>query len=503
MERAPRGEEPPNHCFTRNVRFRRSRQIRRHGRDRGPQRAGQGHGHGRSAQAQPQEPIREPKIIARIAPHRFIARAHFRRSKTDRQAKQAGGDACAPRALRAASAPMAALPVLQSRAKTRRDGTARTTTPQTTSGASDGNVPGRAVDGGVGSANFQFAAPAVVIGRARHRSVDAPQLQLPRLAQSRLGDHLRHRPRLDSRAGRLGFGKIVMAGDTYMLIDGDGTRHPYEGTLRGNFPAPATSLQTFEAHTTDGSFINYYAEGYKPQFDNSGGRNMIMAWAVMPNGTKHRVRRTGQLRHVPDQDHRRPRQFHQHHLSQQRGAADPDDHGHARPLRSVSLRRVRIVDGDHRPGTRRRLPRGRAVAISMADAQQRRPQFWVRGRADDEGAAEHDPRDQGDLLSGDGHRVLVRRRRFLFAIRDDPQGERTPGHDLRQCAARSAGQYRRGDDVAGDGLQLSAVRRLLQRHADLHADDRGLGRARHCLGAGDPVFGGRQRRDSDDHDHAS
>ena len=71
-----------------------------------------------------------------------------------------------------------------------------------------------------------------------------------------------------------------------MLIDADGTRHPYEGTLRGNFPSPASSLQTFEAHTTDGSFIDYYAEGYKPQFDNSGGRNMIMAWAVLPNGTR-------------------------------------------------------------------------------------------------------------------------------------------------------------------------------------------------------------------------
>ena len=34
-----------------------------------------------------------------------------------------------------------------------------------------------------------------------------------------------------------------------------------------------------------------------------------------------------------------------------------------------------------------------------------------------------------------------------------------------------------GTDVAGDGLQLSApVRRFLQRHADLYADDRGLGR---------------------------
>jgi RHS repeat-associated protein len=152
-------------------------------------------------------------------------------------------------------------------------------------GSERGVVTGRAVDGGVGSANFQFAAPAVV---SDGRGIDLTML-------------LNYNSRLWHKAGSeitfdidrdwipgwsLGFGKIVMAGDTYMLIDGDGTRHPYEGTLRGNFSAPATSLQTFEARTTDGTFIDYYAEGYKPQFDNSGGKNMIWAWAVMPNGTR-------------------------------------------------------------------------------------------------------------------------------------------------------------------------------------------------------------------------
>jgi YD repeat-containing protein len=61
---------------------------------------------------------------------------------------------------------------------------------------------------------------------------------------------------------------------------------PNDGTLRRGFPSPASSLQSFEGHTTDGTFIDFYAEGYQPQFNNSGGRNMIMAWATLPNGTR-------------------------------------------------------------------------------------------------------------------------------------------------------------------------------------------------------------------------
>ena len=61
------------------------------------------------------------------------------------------------------------------------------------------------------------------------------------------------------------------------------------GTERGDVPGhavdggEATSLQTFEGYTTDGSFIDYYAEGYKTQF--SGGY-ILRAWARLPNGTK-------------------------------------------------------------------------------------------------------------------------------------------------------------------------------------------------------------------------
>src|SRR5262245_16036174 len=189
-------------------------------------------------------------------------------------------------ALRAASAPMATRPVLQIQGEDESGWNSLNNDTADDVGSERGPVPGRAVDGGVGSSNFQFAAPAAVLDG---RGID-------------LGLLFNYNSRVWHKAGseitfdidrdtlvpgwNLGFGKIVMAGDTYMLIDGDGTRHPYQGTLRRGFAPPAGALQTFEAFTTDGTFIDYYAEGYQPQFNNSGGRNMIVAWAVMPNGTR-------------------------------------------------------------------------------------------------------------------------------------------------------------------------------------------------------------------------
>lgn len=54
-----------------------------------------------------------------------------------------------------------------------------------------------------------------------------------------------------------GFGKIVMAGTTYVMIDGDGTRHSYSGLSRGDFTSvyqttQYNSLQSYEAYTREG-----------------------------------------------------------------------------------------------------------------------------------------------------------------------------------------------------------------------------------------------------------
>lgn len=149
-------------------------------------------------------------------------------------------------------------------------------------GTERGDVPGHTADDGAGSGNFQFSAPML--------GLDGRGLDLP-LA-------LNYNSRLWHKAGAemyfdidrdwipgwsMGFGKIVVAGNTYMMIDGDGTRHSFAGIPYGNFGGLAGSLQSFEGYTTDGSFIHYYAEGYKTQFN---GGYILKAWAMLPNGTR-------------------------------------------------------------------------------------------------------------------------------------------------------------------------------------------------------------------------
>lgn len=151
-------------------------------------------------------------------------------------------------------------------------------------GTERGDMPGHAIDGGAGSGNFQFAAPLIGLDG---RGID---LNLAFSYNSRLwhksGTDMYFDVDRDWIPGWIfGFGKIIMAGTSYILADGDGARHPYSGLYRGSFSSPYSSLQTYEAYTTDGSFINYYAEGYKAEFDNSGGHNIRYAWARLPNGT--------------------------------------------------------------------------------------------------------------------------------------------------------------------------------------------------------------------------
>jgi len=151
-------------------------------------------------------------------------------------------------------------------------------------GTDRGPVSGHAVDGGAGSGNFQFTAPLIGLG-GRGIDINLGFNYLSRLWH-KSGTEMYFDVDRDWVPGWIfGFGKIVMAGTSYVMIDADGTRHPYSGRSHGDFPAPYTSLQTYEAYTTDGSYINYYAEGYKGEFDNSNGHNMVRAWAKLPNGT--------------------------------------------------------------------------------------------------------------------------------------------------------------------------------------------------------------------------
>lgn len=147
-------------------------------------------------------------------------------------------------------------------------------------GRERGDMPGHAVDGGAGSGNFQFSAPLIGL---EGRGID---LSLALNYNSRIwhksGSDMYFDIDGDYISGwSFGFGRIVTAGNGYMLIDADGTRHSYGGNP-WSYSAPNTSLQGFDGYTRDGSFINYWARGYRPQY----GSYILDAWAKLPNGTK-------------------------------------------------------------------------------------------------------------------------------------------------------------------------------------------------------------------------
>ncbi len=143
-----------------------------------------------------------------------------------------------------------------------------------------GQMPGHAADGGVGSGNFQFSASMLALDG---RGVD---LNLSMNYNARLwhksGTDMYFDIDNDYIPGwTFGYGKIITAGTGFMLVEADGTRHSYGGNT-WNYSVPNTSLQGFDGYTKDGSFINYYARGYKPQFNST----ILEAWAKLPNGTK-------------------------------------------------------------------------------------------------------------------------------------------------------------------------------------------------------------------------
>ncbi len=147
-------------------------------------------------------------------------------------------------------------------------------------GRERGDMPGHAVDGGAGSGNFQFSAPLIGMDG---RGID---LNLALNYNSRIWHKSGSDTYFDIDGDYIpgwsfGFGRIVTAGNGYMLIDADGTWHSYGGNP-WSYSAPNTSLQGFDGYTRDGSFINYWARGYRPQY----GSYILDAWAKLPNGTK-------------------------------------------------------------------------------------------------------------------------------------------------------------------------------------------------------------------------
>lgn len=138
-----------------------------------------------------------------------------------------------------------------------------------------GNPPGAPLDGGAGSGNFQFAAPILSLpGRGINIALGVAY-------NSRLWNKAGNQISFDNDRGwpapglSLGFGKLLGMGvnNGGMLVDADGTRHSYGGTITfynwGTF---------FVGHTTDGSFIDY-------SYWSGTGGGIVSAQAQLANGT--------------------------------------------------------------------------------------------------------------------------------------------------------------------------------------------------------------------------
>lgn len=140
-------------------------------------------------------------------------------------------------------------------------------------GNQTGNPSGSPADDGAGSGNFQLSAPVVSLPG---RGID---LSLNLNYNSRVWNKSGTQLKFDIDHGdpapgwSLGFGKIAFMGDGgCLLIDADGTRHGYGGSLT-QWP---TGME-FAGHTADGSFIDY---GCHFDYANYG-----YGWAKLANGT--------------------------------------------------------------------------------------------------------------------------------------------------------------------------------------------------------------------------
>lgn len=140
-----------------------------------------------------------------------------------------------------------------------------------------GDPPGGVQDDGAGSGNFQLDAP--VLGLPG-RGLD---ISLGLSYNSRLWNKSGSEMTYDIDRGwpapgwSLGFGKVLGMGvyNGSMLVDADGTRHSYAGTvtIAGDY-----SYTDFVGHTADGTFIDY-------SHHTGLGGAITSAQAKFPNGT--------------------------------------------------------------------------------------------------------------------------------------------------------------------------------------------------------------------------
>jgi YD repeat-containing protein len=139
-----------------------------------------------------------------------------------------------------------------------------------------GNPPGSPLDGGAGSGDFELVAP---IGSFPGRGIN---VSLGAAYHGRVWNKAGSQMTFDIDRGwpapgwSLGFGKFLFMGmnSGSMMVDADGTRHGYSGTLY-NYGQYGTY---FVGHTTDGTLIDYWVTA-----DAAG--NPQWGQATLPNGT--------------------------------------------------------------------------------------------------------------------------------------------------------------------------------------------------------------------------
>ncbi|HKR11962.1 MAG TPA: RHS repeat-associated core domain-containing protein [Pyrinomonadaceae bacterium] len=138
-----------------------------------------------------------------------------------------------------------------------------------------GDPPGSAMDEGAGSGNFQLTAPVLGLpGRGTN-------IMLRLAYNSRLWNKAGSQISFDNDRGwpapgwSLGFGKIqgMGASSGAMIVDADGTRHSFGGTL-----TQFSSGTSFAGHTSDGTFIDYSCNS------NTSGV-LLSGTAKLPTGT--------------------------------------------------------------------------------------------------------------------------------------------------------------------------------------------------------------------------
>lgn len=141
-------------------------------------------------------------------------------------------------------------------------------------GNQPGNPPGSPMDDGAGNGNFQISAPVVSLPG---RNIDvALNLVYNSRVWNKAGNKITYDINYDDPAPgwSLDFGKIVFMGADggCMLIDADGTRHGYTGSVN----AYSTGM-SFKGHTADGSFIDYGCQFTYGEYGSG--------WVKLPNGT--------------------------------------------------------------------------------------------------------------------------------------------------------------------------------------------------------------------------